>query len=242
MIYHVLPGDAQTDEFRKTDIDGEVIVCRECLMVGPVDAPTLYEFWNERAGFILGEYGEDEIVYHERVADELERLRDLTSSDEVNLWFEYELFCSVNYWFCLWMLRSSGATVYRVSPVTLSTEDRWRGFGGFDAEALKTCFDQRVQLSVSDIELGSRLWKAFAAGDVEAMRQLGSEASGTFPYLDEVVDAASQKHTRPVEIVREIIQSGKKDLAEVFPEFASRAGVYGMGDSQVQQIIERLSS
>ncbi len=45
MIYHVLPGDVQVEEFRKTGIGGEIIVCRECLIVGDIDAETLPELW-----------------------------------------------------------------------------------------------------------------------------------------------------------------------------------------------------
>ena len=36
MIYQVLPGDSLVEGFHKTDIVGEVIVCRECLIVGDV--------------------------------------------------------------------------------------------------------------------------------------------------------------------------------------------------------------
>src|SRR5947209_611738 len=111
MIYHVLPGDAQVDEFAKTKLGGKVIVCREVLATGPVDAPDLDQFWRERAHFILGEYQEDEITYHESVANELSQIVDVTVDDEVNLWFEYELFCSVNMWFCLYLLEPTEAAI-----------------------------------------------------------------------------------------------------------------------------------
>ena len=143
MIYHVLPGDAVAEEFKKTKINGEVIVCRECLAVGDVDADILPEFWEQRARFILSEYGEDEIVYHETVADELAKLLDLDSDDEVDLWFEYELFCSVNLWFCLWLLSETGSSVYRVEPAVLKDEDRWDGFGNLSAADLRKCYNRR---------------------------------------------------------------------------------------------------
>ena len=143
MIYHVLPGDSLVAEFKKTNIEGQTIICRECLIVGPVDAETPFEFWDARARFILTEYGEDEIEFHERVADELEKLADLDSDTEVNLWFEYELFCSVNMWFCISKLQHTGAAIYRVDPSVLSSQDRWKGFGQLTADELKKCFDTR---------------------------------------------------------------------------------------------------
>ena len=122
MIFHVLAGDSLVEEFKKTGIEGEVIVCREAFVDGPVDAETTDEFWEQRARFILAGYGDDEIEYHEKVADELNKLTELTSDGEVNLWFEYELFCSVNMWFCLWLLEPTGAAVYRVEPIGLDQE------------------------------------------------------------------------------------------------------------------------
>jgi len=79
MIYHVLPGDAQLEVFNQTKLNGEVIVCREAFISGPLEAADLDEFWQQRARFILSEYGEDEIAYHEQVADPISKLAELTA-------------------------------------------------------------------------------------------------------------------------------------------------------------------
>ncbi len=240
MIYHVLPGDSLAEEFKKTDIEGGVIVCRECMIVGPVDAETPNEFWDERARFILSEYGEDEIEFHERVADELEKLSDVEADDEVNLWFEYELFCSVNKWFCLSQLRDSGAAVYRVEPVMIETEDRWKGFGKAEADDLKRCFDERKYLNVEDVELGARLWDAYCRSDHEQLQDLAAKASDSFPYLSEIVDAAIEKDTKPKQILNEIIAEGTTEFVDVFTEFTKRVGVYGYGDLQVERLMDQM--
>jgi hypothetical protein len=240
MRVHVLPGDSLTEEFRKTGINGDIIVCRECLVVGPVDADNPDEFWDQRAHFILAEYAEDEIAFHERVADELEQLRDIEAGTEVHLWFEYELFCSVNMWFCISLLQDTGADIYRVEPVELSTEDRWKGFGQLDASELQKCFDARKLLTKDDIDLGSSLWAAFREGDNEKLSELAARASDRFPYLQEVVDAATQKDTLPVKLLREIKRDGIKEFDDIFAEFTQRAGVYGFGDLQVQRLLDHL--
>ena len=56
MIYHVLPGDAQVDDFMKTGIPGEVIVFREAFVTGPIEGVDVNEFWDQRAHFILSEF------------------------------------------------------------------------------------------------------------------------------------------------------------------------------------------
>ncbi len=238
MIYHVLPGDAVAEEFKKTKINGELIVCRECLAVGDVDADILPDFWEQRARFILSEYGEDEIVYHETVADELAVLLDLDTDDEVNLWFEYELFCSVNMWFCLWLLSETGAAVFRVEPSVLKAEDRWDGFGKLGSADLQKCYGRRVRFTPNEIQLGADLWNAFRKNDNERLIELSTTEQGRFPYLAEVCEAAIERDTRPAEIVAEIQFEGKTEFEEIFAEFKRRAGVYGYGDLQVQRIID----
>ena len=239
MIYHVLPGDSLVEEFMKTNVGGHVIVCRECLIVGDVDADSLPDFWDQRARFILSEYGEDEIGYHDTVADELGRILDLDADDKVNLWFEYELFCSINLWFCLWLVNETDATAYRVDPAVREHEDRWLGFGKLDADELKACFDARKQMSREDIALGADLWNAYRKGDNAKLTALSASTSPCFPYLKEVCEAAIDKDTRPAEIVAEIEFEGKRELDEIFQEFTSRAGVFGLGDLQVEKLLRK---
>ncbi len=240
MIYHVLPGDAIAEEFSKTGIDGEVIVCRECFIVGPLDADSPEQFWDDRAKFILTEYSEDEIEYHEKVADELEQLSSVGPGDEVDLWFEYELFCQVNMWFCISRLASSGAELYRVEPAVVSRDDRWKGFGQLNSEELKQCFGSRVKLDQADIDLAIDLWGKYRARDAAGLLSLSQSSSQAFPYLDETAEAAAQIESRPMNIVRQIRSEGISDPEVVFVEFSKRAGVYGLGDSQVYRMLESL--
>ncbi|MGE3465824.1 MAG: DUF1835 domain-containing protein [Pyrinomonadaceae bacterium] len=242
MIYHVLPGDSLVEEFRKSGITGEVIVCREALVSGPIDAENLNEFWDQRARFVLAEYAEDEIDYHEKVADALSRLVDVTGEDEVNLWFEYELFCSVNMWFCLSLLSNTDAAVYRVEPIGLDMEDRWEGFGKFDADDLKACFELRTALSSDDVKLGASLWDAYRRDDSAAMYELSNTGTSSFPYLKEVARAAADEDLEPLEVLRTITRRGEADFGRIFTEFKRRAGVYGYGDLQVQALLDRLHS
>ncbi|CAN5568246.1 hypothetical protein BH10ACI3_BH10ACI3_20070 [soil metagenome] len=237
MIYHVMPGDAVAADFKKTNIGGELIVCREALIAGDVNADILPDFWDQRARFVLAEYGEDEIEYHDRVADELAKLLDVEEDSEVNLWFEYELFCSVNMWFCLWLPNETSAEVYRVEPIVRSEAERWLGFGKLGADDLQICFDARTPFTVEDIALGSALWDAYRKSDNARLADLGKTPSICFPYLNEVVEAAFEKDTRPAEIVAEIQFEGMTDFMDVFSEFTKRAGVYGLGDLQVERLL-----
>jgi hypothetical protein len=237
MNMHVLPGDSLAAEFRKTGLDGEVVVCRECLVAGDKSGNTLEEFWERRANFIALEYAGDPIEYQENVAYELERLIVLPAGTELNLWFEYELFCQANMWFCLDLLKNSDAAVFRVEPLNVSPDDIWKGFGKLDAAELVNCHEGRTQFSAEDIAIGSKLWTAFRESDAGELFQLGEHRSPCFPFLREVCEAAAEIDTRPMDIVREIKSAGKDDVESVFPEFQKRAGVYGFGDLQVELLL-----
>jgi hypothetical protein len=240
MMMHVLPGDSLVEEFKKTGIDGEVIVCRECLVVGDLTGETLDEFWQSRANFLGLEYGGDPIEYQEGVAYELETLIDLPADAEVNLWFEYELFCQVNMWFCLDLLKDSEAAIIRVVPSNASPDDVWKGFGQHDAGELTNCFESRIPFTSEDMEMASRLWGAFRKRDSAKLRELGEYRSPRFPFLKEACNAAAEIETRPAEIVEELKSAGLKDIDTVFPEFQKRAGVYGFGDLQVERLLEKI--
>lgn len=238
MKLHVLPGDSLVKEFQAADIDGEIVVCRECLVVGDVSGSTLAEFWDSRSNFIELEYGGDPIEYQENVAYELERLIGLSESDEVNLWFEYELFCQANMWFCLDLLKETPAQVYRVEPMNVSPDDVWKGFGKLGADDLTGCFDARTKFSEEDIAMGSRLWDAFRRRNSSELLTLGEYRSQCFPFLKEVSEAAAEIESEPAKVVSELKAAGYKDLESLFPEFKKRAGVYGFGDLQVERLMQ----
>ena len=240
MIYHVLPGDSLVETFKQTGIEGEIVVCREALVSGDLDGETLDEFWDTRANSISVEHGGDPIEYRDSVAGEFEKLLDAGAGDEVNLWFEYELFCSVNMWFCLDLVKNSEATVFRVAPVNLAPDKIWDGFGQSTETELFECFESRIQFSKQDISVASELWNAFRVRDNETIRRLADYRSGCLPFLREVCDAAVELNSRPVEVVKELKAEGLNELEDVFPEFRKRAGVYGFGDSQVESILKHV--
>lgn len=237
MKIHVLAGDALADNFKNSGIEGEIVVCRECLVEGDVRAENLEDFWQIRADFIKGAYGEDREKYFAEVVREFEKLKNLAPDAEVNLWFEYELFCQANMWFCLSLLRETKANVYRVAPVVRTEADVWKGFGNLSAEDLRKCFAEKIKFSAEDILLGANLWKAYQNADYEKLERLSETDSECFPRLKEVCRAEMEKGSRPQKVLREIMENGSTDFAEIFPRFAARAGVYGFGDAQVKRLI-----
>ena len=241
MIMHVLPGDAVANEFTDAGLEGQLVVCRECLVEGPVDAADLRDFWTQRRKYLASHQPDADSNYPRDVAAELEKLIALPAGSEVNLWFEYELFCQVNLWFCLYLLGNTGVTVFRVAPAVREFEEVWKGFGKLSAEELTACFSERLLLDPSDINIGREFWLAFRSSNNEKLQSLAASASeDKFPHLNAVVRAAIERDRLPAKILREITDSGISDFHQIFTAFSERAGVYGYGDSQVKALLSTL--
>ncbi|HEV8591924.1 MAG TPA: DUF1835 domain-containing protein [Pyrinomonadaceae bacterium] len=241
MIFQVLPGDAYVDNFHETGLEGDVAIFRESLIEGDLAGDSLPDFWRSREQFLSNAYPDAEKSYIDHVVTEIEKFNSAKKGDEVNLWFEFELFCSVNYWFCLYLLKDSEADIYRVAPIVRDASTKWLGLGGLNAKELHKCFEHRIRLNGNDRKLGRHLWLAFRTGDNARLLELSSTASPAFPYLIDAAEAAAEIDTKPRQILNQIITEGGKEFGEIFSKFTKRAGVYGFGDAQVKRILESIT-
>ena len=240
MIVHVLPGDAQVEEFKKTGLEGDVVVCREAFVDGDVRAASLDDLWRVRERYLSGTYPDASVDYRKSVAAEFEKLLDLPASAEIDLWFEYELFCQVNMWFCLWLLRDTSARIYRIAPIVQRKDRVWFGFGDLTSEDLVKCHAERLRFADRDVKLGVDLWTAFQDRDHAQLMKLSKTESACFPYLRDAVEAETEKETRPRDVLRQLMNEGVHDSTDLMAEFRNRAGVYGYGDAQINRILNEV--
>ena len=73
LTYHLLNGDALADKLNQSFPLNNFIICRECLMDGVVQAPTLEAFWINRADFIAETFHLPQAEYFEKVVKELDK-------------------------------------------------------------------------------------------------------------------------------------------------------------------------
>ena len=239
MKYHVLPGDSLVKSFEETNVEGKLIVCRECLIDGDVKATSLEEFWQVREKYLTS-YEKPKNFYVENVKSEFEKLLNLNEKDEVNLWFEYELFCQTNMWFCLWLLKNTRTDIYRVAPIINDEKDIWKGFGILGREDLQKSFEAREKFEKEDIKLGFDLWEAYQDKNFDELKKLSIIESGCFPGLRNVCEAEIEKEIRPKAVLQKIMANGEKDFGKAFQKFNETEGIYGFGDLQVKKIFDEL--
>lgn len=244
-IYHVLNGDCLAEQLRQTAINPDFIICRECLIDGDVKADNLDDFWKIRAKFIIDSYDASTDYYFERTVKEFEKLFHLPKNAEVCLWFENDLFCQVYMWFVLSVLsKQSNLKVFRIFPI-IENGEPWKGFGNANTDSLAKAFSSKVKFQQKDIDLGVNLWDAYQKNNFKQLKELSTNRSNCFEYLEEVCQAhidrfpSNNSLGKPEQLIRDLINTKSIEFHEVFQAFSERAGIYGFGDLQVKSIFER---
>ena len=251
MVYHVLNGDCLLENIASINLDGEVIIARECLIDGELHGNTLTDFWETRAKYIESVYGEKRENYFNRVAGEFEKLLTISDNSEVNLWFEHDLFCQTNLWFVISLLypKADKLTFYIVYPCIDKQNDLWKGFGYSDKKSLQAAYAEKYKLGIKDIELANSLWIAYKKNDLKEIEELSLTESSGFHYLQQVCKTHMERFSvcgqkgRPEKAIEEIIKDkSTTDFNEVFVAFSEREGVYGFGDAQVKILFDRITN
>ncbi|MCF0054316.1 DUF1835 domain-containing protein [Dyadobacter sp. CY356] len=242
--FHILNGDALLDNFPAELLTGEIIIARECLVDGPVNGETPEAFWETRAGFIQETYGEEKEVYFEEVVTEFEKIKAIPANSEVNFWFEDDLFCQANLWFCASLLLPVAHTLksYIIKPPLIGQEPDWRGFGPMDRHALADAYLNKQELSLADLSLLANLWDAYKNDNREKFAELAMMKSENFRFLSQVIQAQlDRKAHRPEMVLKQIMQEKETtDFKTIFKEFGKREGIYGFGDWQVEKLLEKI--
>lgn len=242
---HVLNGDSLKASF-PVDLPGDLVIMRECLIVGPTKASSLDEFYQLRTVFNENSTDEHASSYNHMVVDELDHLKHLNTGSIVYLWFEDDLFCQINMWFILYLLNQFGfnGNVYRVFPPT-HPDLPWAGFGYLNAPAVAACFPSSIKFEQDDLALALSLWQAFSTHDVASLSKLQNHKSSVIRHLDLVIAAhldRFSKNPRPEKRLKEILASGTKDFPTIFSAFKQTESIYGFGDTQVQNLLDNLLS
>jgi hypothetical protein len=246
MVYNILNGDSLAYSFPDANIEGEIIVVRECLIDGDLSGDNLQDFWQARAKYI----GVTESEYNDSLVKEFEKIMNAPDNSAFNLWFEYDLFCQVNMWFVISVINSLPIKkkVFAVYTSYLDKTNKqfWNGFGLANSNELNACFADRIPLGEADIKFGQALWRAYKNGNLEELTVLSKQQSLAFPYVQEVVKAHVERFPkdgtkgRPEKVIEDITKNVSRDFNNVFKEFWNRESIYGFGDIQLKSLYDKV--
>ena len=244
MKIHVLNGDALGDRFPEV-LSSNPIICRECLIEGPVSHRISDLFFDARKSYLTQRFPESGLDYEKDVLTEIEKLIHYKSANEINLWFEDDLFCQLNFWFLITLLKQQKypGRLYLVRP----DNDLEKGFGGSDNVALIDCYKNRLLLEDSLIADIVSIWEAYAQRDLDSLKRNCEKAHKTYTFISNAIQAlinhkflANEGHVYST--LRKIINEvGSREISVVYPIFSTALPVYGFGDLQVQKLIDDIS-
>ena len=241
---HLLNGDALLMQFPE-EISGKKLVCRECLVEGPVERNELAVFFNQRAKYLNKLYQESSVeFYTNKVASQFYQLLESAKGKaDLYLWFEDDLFCQVNLWFSLSLLNSIEQTgaIYLIRPPKHTPY----GFGGLNQEELVDCFKKALPLTT--ITPWVALWEAYQTNDLHRLHQIAESLTEDYPFVLAAVEAhverfPTQTHDgRPKERLKQIIKAlNTTAFAPVFREFCRTEAIYGFGDVTVKRLFDEV--
>ncbi|HEY8929718.1 MAG TPA: DUF1835 domain-containing protein [Mucilaginibacter sp.] len=250
---HILNGDSTLHSFNDTGLDGDVIVWREALSEGPLEEDiSSAHFWRMREDWVCEAFGENNESYQYKVLDELSKLN--CPYDEINIWFEFDLFCQANMLGVIAYLQQktdiSAPAVYLICPGEFPGKPDFKGMGELNGEELEYLYDNiREQLSDEDFIIAADAWKAYATLDADTLATFISDTGfwGSFHALKLALEAQlkrlqvnSEGHNYVEQKLLDIYNSGIRTRPEIYLEFWKMEKIYGMGDAQIELYLKKL--
>lgn len=246
-IIHILNGDALKEQFPK-QLKGEVIVCRTCLVDGDVKANSLEELYKVRSNYIAKSYPDfNSDEYYTKAVPEIEKIRGIKDKTEVNLWFEDDLFCQVNFWFVSHLLQEldSNLSINLVRP-KLETP---YAFGYMSQDELIKAFEEKTTIVSNELSDFSKIWVNYQNNEKELNLKIAQKLENKYPFLKPAIAAdiertpKNRQLSRPKQSLKTIVKDlNTTDFGVVFKEFCNREGIYGFGDLQVKRLFDELGS
>ncbi len=241
-IFHILNGDALKSQL-PTTISGEIIVARLCLVDGPVAAASEEDLYKIRAAFISENYpGFSKMDCLNNTVSEMGKIKEIPEKSTVNLWFEDDLFCQVNFWFILHLLfqNNQDYNIYLVRPKA----DSAYSFGEMNQSELVQALDNKLIISKEAQILLSQFWRLYQQNELSQLLKLAGELESEFPFLLPAIRAHQDRCVqpgRPKAAILSIMEELDTDaFGLVFQAFCQREKIYGFGDLQVKRLFDEV--
>lgn len=243
-MLHILNGDVLAS-LLPPSISGKVAIVREALVEGPVAAHSIEELWLIRSKYLSQAYPELSQTYFEKVVGEFERMMTATSDTEVYCWFEKDLFCQVNLWFVLYLLKSHKGKIFLVLPDEKASLEK--GFSDMNELDLEKAYRNANLLTANEKHVLSHMWELYQSHHINEAMTLSAQVGPELPFLYPAVKAWQESIPhgeypgKPIAALKEIIaETGTDDFGKIYRTFHHRFPIYGFGDLQVKNLLNKI--
>lgn len=246
---HITNGDSLTNYLQELDFNRNILTWREMLCEGPtiplIDSDEFYEI---RKKFLNENYGINTSDYD--LQSSISVLNNSENYSEINLWFEFDLFCHINLIAVLNLLHQKeiNKPIYLICSGRVEGEIELKGLSELNPKQLKNHYKNRVLLNENDLDLAVSLWRIYCGKDHNIFKPYIVENS-SFKYLTNCLKAhlkrfPNQKNGLCIieeNILKLIKEKDIKSEHHLLGNCLSHQGFYGFGDIQYKRMIEKLS-
>ncbi|WP_211277477.1 DUF1835 domain-containing protein [Nonlabens spongiae] len=177
----------------------------------------------------------------ENTVPEFVKIQNIPEPAAVYLWFEDDLFCQVNFWFVIHILRQShrDRQLYLIRPAAHTPY----GFGGLTTAELVEVFERKTGLTALDDLAG--IWEFYQKNDLDNLAKTEHRLKNSHPFIPAAVEAhiaripTAGNQGRPTQSLLQIMDDlNTTDFGTIFREFCKREPIYGYGDVQVKKLLD----
>ncbi|WP_299123114.1 DUF1835 domain-containing protein [uncultured Winogradskyella sp.] len=248
-ILHITNGSVLTEYLRELDFTDDILTWQEMLCEGPtIPKIDSKEFFDLRREFLKSYY--DIEVNSKELQDELSKLDQADEYDEINLWFEYDLFCHINLIGVINLLHQKeiNKPLYHICSGRVEGEKNLKALGELSPEQLNSHYRNKILLTQDDIDLTIALWRTYCGKDHNILKPYIVTKS-SFKYMTNCLKAhlkrfPHQKSGLSVledNILRLVRDNQIKSYHHLLGYSLNYQGYYGFGDTQMKRIIDKLS-
>ncbi len=239
---HILNGDSTLNIFKTTGIEGDTFVWRDVLVEGPISGPIgTLEFWNDRETFMSKYFSLQEGEYAKAIKTPFQEMeKNLSTYDEIILWFEYDLFCQINMLALIdWLAHKRKINISLVCTGKVDGSDRLYGLGEIHSSEYKNLYENRIKLEGSAFDFASNVYRAYCSSNPNTLLRPDQSSSTEFPYLSSALESHSKRFpntrtglTETEEQLIQFINEGETDKMKLIGKMLRWQTYQGFGDLQ----------
>lgn len=249
-ILHILNGDSLYTRLQTHAIPGDYAIWREMLCEGTTVVNLASEaFRKARISFFKKNYPEQVGSYDDTFGSQLAIIAEAQRYDEINLWFEYDLFCHINMLACISFLKSLGykGAIFLVCSGRVVGKQELQGLSQLSDIGIITHYKNKVKLDNHDLFLADDLWRIYCGNDHLKLRPQSAKDSN-FKYLSNCISAHKERfphkktglNTLEANMLRLIKKYEIKTEHQLCGYMLNYQGYYGYGDIQILKMITRM--
>ena len=245
---HITNGDSLTNYLRELDFTEDILTWREMLCEGPtVPLIDSEEFYNKRRLFLAEYYSINPSDYN--LSESIATLNNTEEYDEINLWFEYDLFCHINLIAVISLMHQKEISkpLYLICSGRVEGEKDLKGLPELSPEEINTHYQNRVLLTKGDIDLAITLWRTYCGKDHNIFKPYITKNSN-FKYLTNCLKAHLKRFPNQKtglsaieeNILKLIKEKNIKSEHHLLGYCLNYQGYYGFGDIQFRRMANKL--